>query len=101
MHADFLLIANRGDVDNSIKWNQVLRDTFVDAFLESVRWFNSGSLRYTWPRFLPSKVTSSFFSPLESRILDRLAKRADLGGLEQELATSFQADLCSRKIHGQ
>jgi hypothetical protein len=85
MHADFLLIANRGDVDNSIKWNQVLRDTFVDAFLESVRWFNSGSLRYTWPRFLPSKVTSSFFSPLESRILDRLAREPTLEAWSKNL----------------
>jgi hypothetical protein len=86
IQADFLLIASREDVDNSSKWNQVLRDAFVDAFLESVRWFNSGSLRYTWPRFLPAKQTvSDFFSPLKSSILERLASEPTLEAWSEKL----------------
>jgi hypothetical protein len=86
IQADFLLIASREDVDNSSKWNQVLRDTFADAFLESVRWFNSGPLRYTWPRFLPAKqIASDFFSPLKSRILERLASEPTLEAWSEKM----------------
>ena len=75
IQADFLLIASREDVDNSSKWNQELRDRFVNAFLECVAWFNSGPLRHMWPRFLPAKPTASdFFSPLKLGILERLSR---------------------------
>jgi hypothetical protein len=58
----------------------------VDAFLESVRWFNSGFLRYTWPRFLPAKQTvSDFFAPLKSRILKRLASEPTLETWNEKL----------------
>jgi hypothetical protein len=86
IHADFLLIASREDVDNSSRWNQSLRDQFVDAFLESIAYFNSGSFRYTWLRYLPSKpVSSDFFSPLKTRLLDRLSREPVLESWDEKL----------------
>lgn len=91
IQADFLLIASREDIDNSSKWNQSLQDSIVEAFLESVRWFNSGSLRYTWPRFLPAKEAGSdFFSPLKSRILARLASEPTLEAWNEKLLPASQ-----------
>lgn len=86
IQADFLLIASREDVDNSSRWNQSLRDQFVDAFLESFAWFNSGSFRYTWLRYLPPKpVSFDFFSPLKTRLLERLSREPVLESWDEKL----------------
>jgi hypothetical protein len=59
----------------------------VDAVLESVKTFNSGSLRYTWPRFLPAKsTTTDFFTPLKSGILSRLAREPILEAWNKKLS---------------
>ncbi|KIW95668.1 uncharacterized protein Z519_04253 [Cladophialophora bantiana CBS 173.52] len=40
IHADFLLIANRENIDSSSQWNTTLREAILDAFLEDVRHFH-------------------------------------------------------------
>jgi len=86
IQADFLLIASREDADNSSPWNRALRDEFSQAFAESVEWFNSSSLRYTWPRYLPTKPASyDFFSPLKRSIIDALARKPTLEAMDGSL----------------
>jgi hypothetical protein len=86
IQADFLLIASREDVDNSSRWNKSLRDQFVDAFLESIAWFNSGSFRYTWLRYLPPKpVSIDFFSPLKECLIKRLSTEPVLESWDEKL----------------
>ncbi|KAH6880015.1 hypothetical protein B0T10DRAFT_145765 [Thelonectria olida] len=53
IQADFLLTPNREDMDTS-SWNSKLRDSIPRAFIEAVNHLNSTSLRFTWPRYIPS-----------------------------------------------
>ncbi|KAH6663691.1 histidine kinase-like ATPase [Halenospora varia] len=48
IHADFLLVANREDIDFSSTWNQMLAKGIPSAFLHAVNEFNRGKFRYTW-----------------------------------------------------
>jgi hypothetical protein len=79
LQADFLLTASREDINGSSRWNRALRDAFVDAVYKATNKFNSGPLRYIWPRYLPAQpVVSDFFSPLKRSILEKLGKESIL-----------------------
>jgi len=86
LQGDFLLIASREDVNNSSAWNKKLRDSFADAFLKSAKHFNTGPLRYVWPRFVPEiSSVSDFFSPLKEAVINKLSDEPVLeswGGAE-------------------
>ncbi|KAK7427765.1 hypothetical protein QQZ08_005703 [Neonectria magnoliae] len=53
IQADFLLTPNREDMDTS-SWNSSLVDSIPKAFVAAVNHLNSTSLRFTWPRYIPS-----------------------------------------------
>ena len=79
LQADFLLTASREDINGSSRWNQALRDGFIEAVCKAANKFNSGPLRYVWPRYLPARpVVSDFFSPLKRSILEKLGKESIL-----------------------
>ncbi|KAK0613515.1 hypothetical protein B0T14DRAFT_526419 [Immersiella caudata] len=92
IQGDFLLIANREDIDGSSNWNCTIRDQLVDAFVSCVRSFNSKPfIRHTWPRYLPQQAKSSglnFFSPFRSALLDRLSQDDILQNWNGEWAVS-------------
>ena len=74
IQADFVLAANREDVEHNSKWNIELRDAVIpEVFMAAVNTFNGSGLRYTWPRYLSSaSEVGSFFEPMMSTLLDRL-----------------------------
>ncbi|RMJ04897.1 hypothetical protein CDV36_014432 [Fusarium kuroshium] len=53
LQADFLLTPNREDITTS-SWNKTLHDAIPMAFAEAVKHLNRTSLRFTWPRCIPS-----------------------------------------------
>ncbi|XTI91300.1 hypothetical protein V2W45_716603 [Cenococcum geophilum] len=75
LQADFLLTANREDIDLSSPWNNALRRETVNAFLEAIDHFNSGPMRYYWPHYVPTGPVSSFFDTTKTRILEELSMR--------------------------
>ncbi|KAK3323250.1 hypothetical protein B0T19DRAFT_462713 [Cercophora scortea] len=87
IHADFLLIASREDIDQSSKWNEALGRACISALDESVRWFNGSRLRYDWPRFLPVKLgpPDEFFYPFTRAMLQYLSHREILETLNGDL----------------
>ncbi|EXJ66909.1 uncharacterized protein A1O5_10104 [Cladophialophora psammophila CBS 110553] len=88
IHADFLLIANRENIDSSSRWNNALREAILDAFLEDVRHFHDTSFRYTWPRYLPGNMyTFDFFWKFRSSLTDKLRESAALECEDGQLKT--------------
>lgn len=72
-----------------IPWNCALRDACADAFVAAVDHFNSGSLKYSWPRYLPVRDISGFFRPLKDAILRRLAAKPILESYETMVVPSL------------
>ena len=66
-----------------------LRDACADAFVAAVDHFNSGSLKYSWPRYLPVRDISGFFRPLKDAILRRLAAKPILESYETMVVPSL------------
>jgi len=73
LQADFLLVASREDVNASLDWNRALRTSAIDALIEVAKWFNTGSMKYTWPRYFPGKGNvSGFFEAFKESLLKRI-----------------------------
>ncbi|OAL31964.1 hypothetical protein AYO22_00834 [Fonsecaea multimorphosa] len=88
IHADFLLIANRGDIDSSSQWNLALREAILDAFLKAVLYLHGTAFRYTWPRYLPSGPnTFDFFWKFRTALAVRLLKMAIIETEDGQLKT--------------
>lgn len=61
-------------MDDSSEWNRALRNSAIDALVETAKSFNTGPLKYTWPRYLPGKAkVSGFFTPFKELLVKRLA----------------------------
>ncbi|KAK4443440.1 hypothetical protein QBC34DRAFT_311031 [Podospora aff. communis PSN243] len=93
LNGDFVLSASRLNIDESLAWNQRLRDGLVDAFIEAVQTFNKldGTMimRYIWPFYVPDN-TSSFFRDAQERILETLAECPMLESLAGSMLTPSQ-----------
>lgn len=79
MQADFILIANREDLEIFNDWNEHLLWALAQCFCKAVGRFNAPGaeeVRYAWPGFLrdlPSvNADMNGFSPLSSRIINAL-----------------------------
>ncbi|MCJ1390350.1 hypothetical protein MMC18_003209 [Xylographa bjoerkii] len=72
VQTDFLLPATREDILRC-PWNEHLLSSIPIAFLRAVdRLNNIETLRYTWIRYIPHKIPTSFLSSLPDRIKQRL-----------------------------
>jgi hypothetical protein len=75
IHADFLLTANRKDIESSSLWNLALCDAILVAFMEQARKFSSTPLRHTWPQYIPDKTSPfDFFWRFREDVVDSLRK---------------------------
>ncbi|KAJ2992535.1 hypothetical protein NUW58_g2132 [Xylaria curta] len=55
LHADFILVPSREDIDQESEWNRCLRQQIPVAFLHSITELRHSNLRYLWPYYVPSK----------------------------------------------
>ncbi|KAK3364627.1 hypothetical protein B0T25DRAFT_576849 [Lasiosphaeria hispida] len=75
IQADFLLVANREDIDRSSAWNQALLRSLPDAFLTAAQVLNSQDLYHVWPKFLqPRPHIPDFFEDLDASLLEKLSQ---------------------------
>ncbi|KAI9692668.1 MAG: hypothetical protein M1820_009462 [Bogoriella megaspora] len=75
LNADFLLSANREDVEQNNDWNGALLNATIDLFVKAVDRFNVERVaRYTWPAFLQSQgsASSTAFASVLNDIIKRL-----------------------------
>ncbi|KIX07808.1 uncharacterized protein Z518_02462 [Rhinocladiella mackenziei CBS 650.93] len=88
IHADFLLTANRGDIDSSSQWNTALREAILDAFMEDARHFHDTPFRYTWPRYIPENTsTFDFFWSFRTALAEKLRESATVESEDGQLRT--------------
>ncbi|KAI9658631.1 MAG: hypothetical protein M1821_002191, partial [Bathelium mastoideum] len=74
-NADFLLSANREDVEHGKTWNEALLSETVELFVTSVHRFNQEAiLKYTWPQYTKGLASThgTVFEPLLPKIIHRL-----------------------------
>lgn len=82
IHADFLLTANRGDIDHSLTWNRFLRGAMVSAIGQAilVRFVRSvdPELSFGWPQYLtPARsMPASFLKSIAAEIIASLSEQA-------------------------
>ncbi|KAL9113802.1 MAG: hypothetical protein Q9187_007574, partial [Circinaria calcarea] len=93
IQADFMLSASREDILSN-DWNLSLLNGVVAAFCEALEKLNKiPTLRYTWIRYLPTKLPKSFLFPLENLLIQTLRDTPSLwswaGTLVQPGALSY------------
>lgn len=55
----------------------------MDAVIEVAKWFNAGSMKYTWPRYLPGKTkVSGFFESFKDSLLRRISSENVLESID-------------------
>ncbi|KAL6365750.1 hypothetical protein LRP88_00325 [Fusarium phalaenopsidis] len=97
IQADFLLTPNREDL-NSSSWNKTLRDSIPKAFVAAVNHLKGTSLRYSWPRYIPSSIQGPFSTTsqqIEKRLKNShvLESEHAYGGFIQPSSLTFVPDL--------
>ncbi|KAK5988410.1 Protein NO VEIN-like protein [Cladobotryum mycophilum] len=74
IQADFLLVANREDIDDC-SWNRTLLDSIPLAFLAAVKEFNESDNRYLWLKYLPRKSHHQTpFAEIAQKVLHLLSE---------------------------
>ena len=93
VQADWLLVANREDIERESDWNKNIRDNLVDILIQAVHILHETPLRYLWPSWLPQTkgIMKHFFYPVFSRLNDRLKKEPVLESLDGSLITPSSA----------
>jgi hypothetical protein len=72
IQADFVLTANREDIDSGSSWNQELRKNVSKAFVQAVHCCIENHFRYSWLKFLPMVSKDSFFTTLQEETATQL-----------------------------
>jgi len=78
IQGDFLLATNRTEIDKKDnKWNEFLRDSVVDVFLDAIEEFKKDKkFKYDFYGYLDfSNVEDKFFKPLKDGIIKRLKNK--------------------------
>jgi len=79
IQADFLLPITREDIIKDNKWNEWLRNSIIEVFLDAVKEFkNDENLKYSFYNYLPFKeeIKDDFFLPLVKQIYEKLKEEA-------------------------
>lgn len=74
LQADFITLANREDIQHSSPWNDALRHSTTDAFINAIRVFVEGPMRYRWPRYVPIGAITPPFDATQTEILKALSR---------------------------
>ena len=75
IQADFILLVTREDIMNDNKWNEWLRNSISEVFIEAVREFkNDKNLKYGFFNYLPleGEIKDDFFISLVEQIYEKL-----------------------------
>jgi len=89
IQADFILTANREDIELDSDWNAVLLKELPSAVLAAVSRFNASKHhRYTWLRYVPFRYgTDDFFGGVRERICELLSQNLVLESSHGQLVS--------------
>lgn len=73
MQGDFLLTANRLQIDVSSAWNCALRDALPQSFVQAIKTLiRIEETKYIWPYFVPDTDVAAFFQSSRNTIIEAL-----------------------------
>jgi hypothetical protein len=76
LQADFVLVANREEIESNSAWNKGLLEQIPHALLAAIDEFNTGDFRFSWIRFLPLRHDrEDFFQHLWPKVQQLLSTR--------------------------
>ncbi|KAJ9669256.1 hypothetical protein H2201_000608 [Coniosporium apollinis] len=96
VQADFLLVANRGEIHKAPSWNHTIRDGITDVFLKAVHLFkNDEILRYEWPKMIPDPGQGGYFrkAPTTIELIDTSYLQANQGAQYKHWIQRLQSAL--------
>lgn len=83
LHGNFILTANRSDVDASVPWNQAVRDGLPEALFLAINNLRKGQLRHVWPGFLTSRKEGFFHSAIKT-VVEHMQKEECLDSCAED-----------------
>lgn len=99
--ADFVLVANREEIEAASQWNKTLRDHIPRALLETINKLNESNFRYRWPHYFPIRVDrGDFFEGLWSNTKKLLSDKTILESAEGNLTAPSALTLVPREFAG-
>ncbi|KAK3897311.1 hypothetical protein C8A05DRAFT_48025 [Staphylotrichum tortipilum] len=74
LQADFVLVANRKEIDAAREWNKTLHAALPNALLSFVTQLNASGLQYRWPLLFPIRDgEQSFFKGINAEVLEQFS----------------------------
>ncbi|KAI0865764.1 hypothetical protein F4860DRAFT_264802 [Xylaria cubensis] len=99
LHADFLLVPSREEIDQESEWNRCLRQHIPFAFLHSLTKLRHSRLRYLWPYYVPSKPKiENFFQHVWSETLALLSQSPILESVHGTLVVPSSLCLVPKEL---
>lgn len=104
LHADFLLTANRQDLDRSNRWNQHLiaafKSAIVEAFVDMAKSQSKRvNLRHTWIKYIPAPdYSDSVFAKLKNDVRNALRESAILESEASDFRPPFSLQFIPTKF---
>lgn len=74
LQADFVLTANREEIDASHSWNYTILYNLEQAFLAAIKTIAVTRLQHHWPLYLPLENRPDIFYPFRASILGKVSK---------------------------
>jgi hypothetical protein len=83
LQADFVLVANREEIESDSAWNKSLLEHIPHALLAAINEFNTGDFRFSWIRFLPLRHDrEDFFQHLWPKVQQLLSTKPILESMK-------------------
>ncbi|KAI0197267.1 hypothetical protein EV127DRAFT_329817 [Xylaria flabelliformis] len=99
LHADFLLVPSREEIDQESEWNKRLRQHIPIAFLHSLTKLRHSRLRYLWPYYVPTKPKiDNFFQHVWSETLALLSQSPILESVHGTLVVPSSLCLVPKEL---
>ncbi|KAI0458578.1 hypothetical protein F5B21DRAFT_500471 [Xylaria acuta] len=99
LQGDFVLTANRQEIDSVCQWNAALRDSIPTALLDFVTRLNASNMRYYWPLLFPIRTeTDDFFQSVWTEVVRAFSRGAIIEANGGKLALPSELWLLPKKF---
>jgi hypothetical protein len=99
LQADFVLVANRKEIDSAREWNKTLLAQLPSALLRFVTTLNASGLQYRWPLLFPIRDEGlSFFEGINAKVLDEFSGNAVIESIQGTFEAASKLWLVPREL---
>ncbi|KLU86253.1 hypothetical protein MAPG_05269 [Magnaporthiopsis poae ATCC 64411] len=99
LQADFVLVANRKEIDSGSEWNKALRAQLPAALLRFVTQLNHLSFQYHWPLLFPIRdEEQGFFEGINAKVLEGFSGSAIIESIDGRFEPASQLWLVPEEL---